>query len=106
MSLNRKRQNDIDTAIISGREPKRTRGNRTVLGLSRVGDPGRYLVLATPSGLTPAGEYYYQKTRQQRPGLQFDPNQTPSQDKKGNTYIQGRDNKKLLVRRLNPDGGS
>ena len=104
MSISRKQQTDLDTAITSGREPKRTRGNRTVLGLSRVGDPGRYIVLATPSGLTAAGEYYYQKTGQQRPGLQFDPNQTPSQDKKGNTYIEGRDKKRLLVRRLNPDG--
>ena len=104
MSLRNKQKNDIDTAIVSGRVPNRTRGNRTVLGLSRVGDPGRYIVLSTTSGLTPAGEYYYQKTGQQPPTLQFDPNQTPSQDRRGNTYIQGRDNRRLLVRRLNPDG--
>ena len=104
MSLSSKKRNDIDTAITSGRVPNRTQGNRTILPLGRVGDPGRYIVLATTAGLTKAGEYYYQQTGGQRPTLQFDPNQIPTQDSRGNTYIQGRNNKRLLVRRIAADG--
>ena len=56
MQVSLKQRSDIDTEITSGRVRKRTISNRTVLSLGRVGGPGRYNVLATPGGLTPAGE--------------------------------------------------
>ena len=104
MPISARLREDIRTAVLAGKLPRRTAGsNQTILPLSG-GPRGRFVVLARPSGLTAAGDFYYNLTGQQRPELASDPNQAPTTDSRGNSYILGRDNRKLLVRRLAPGG--
>ena len=108
MAISQKLKDDIRAAVLAGREPRRTRGNQTILPLARIGDPGRYVVLSRADGLTEAGQFYYGAegpgNSQQAPTLAFDPNQSLQYDAKGNAYIIGRDRKRILVRRTAADG--
>ena len=77
-------------------------GGQTILPVS----PGNaaYVVLATRTGaLTPAGELHYELTRQPRPTLQYDPNQTPVM-RGSSTFITGRNGESLKGRYMSADG--
>ena len=79
MAISQKLKAYIRAAVLAGREPRRTRGNQTILPLARIGDPGRYVVLSRADGLTEARQFYYGDqgpgSGQQAPTLAFDPNQ-------------------------------
>ena len=94
---------NIDNAINAQRIPRRGASGRTTIATGH-GDAGRgYLVLARPDGsLTPAGQYYYEQTGQQRPDARFDRNQALIHRGTGD-YIRTRRGEQL-VRRLMPDG--
>ena len=99
--MNRKEEIRIlDVAIANGTQPRRVASGRTIL---KTGESAKsYLVLANGDQLTRAGEYWYQKTKQNKPERHFDPNQETVRKGDGD-YINTSSGLKR-VRHLQPDG--
>ena len=106
MSLNNQRRAAIDTAIAARTETKTGRSGQTTLRLRQ--NPGRssYNVLSRAGGsLTPAGDHYYATTGLAAPSSQFDRG-VPLVKKGAGDYVQTRNGKLALVRKLMPDGST
>ena len=104
MSLNNQRRAVLDVAIAARTEPTTGKSAQTTLRLRQ--NPGRssYNVISRAHGsLTPAGEYFYKATGRAAPSSQFDRG-TPLVKKQGGDYVQTRNGKLALVRKLLPDG--
>ena len=104
MTLNNQRRAAIDIAISARTEPAVGRSGQTTLRLRQ--NPGRssYTVLSRADGsLTPGGIHYYAATGLATPSSQFDRG-TPLVKKGAGDYVQTRNGKLALVRKLLPDG--
>ena len=106
MSLNNQRRAAIDIAIAAGTEPTLGRSAQTTLRLRQNAGRSSYNVLSRADGsLTPAGDHYYATTGLATPSTQFDRG-TPLVKKGAGDYVQTRNGKLALVRKLLPDGST